>query len=310
MKRIRDEALEMADEIADEAIPYYTTAKTVLRAAKRIKRTVDDFSGSINTNQNSQPIKYMPMKKMYRTKRSSYRRRYNRSNRKGPLSRLRKYTKSQNNGPEFKRVDILPAAGSTYSLTQVISTSTSVFPLNVVLQGVADYQRVGTKVAGSNLHLQGFIYNQASSSNPTVEDLARFVVVIDKFPNGAMPTWQDIFFSRDSGGNGVTTISYGQRKDSTYDRFIFLKDELKPLPATGTNGVINTTNTIIMRPEDRLIDWFFPLNGLVTEYLTSTGVGTDISVGGVYLLYQSNNNIAASSNWVFTATARYIFKDL
>lgn len=300
-KRKFDQVYEFADPIAEEVVPYYKTAKVVYNTAKNIKELLEPDTINAPTNQN-----YPPMKKNSRMIRKRPRRIYKP---RGVSGRLSTYARTQYKGSEIKAVDLIPVGGQYQTLTQVISTTTAIFGLNIPRSGTTDYNRIGNRVKGHSIHLQGYIYNQRSSTAGAGDDLARFVLVYDKFPNGTAPVWSDIYKGVDAGGNTNTVSTALPRNDQTLDRFIILRDEQVVLQAVATDGDNSLKATVVHRPEDRMINWYVPLKGLITEYIANTGAQSDLGTGGIFLLYKSWITSSADSAWVFTGTSRYQFYD-
>lgn len=229
--------------------------------------------------------------------------------RRGVSGRVLNVVRSQAHGPEVKRVDIHESSG--WTLVTPISTTSYIIPLNLLAVGSQDYQRTGSKVQGVGLHIKGYIYNSAqTNANILPEDLARFVVVYDRQPNGVAPVYSDVFTSLDQSGNTSAQYPWNLRSDRTYDRFVILRDELRMLPALNVNGATAITETIAQPGSERIIDWYIKLKGLTTEYLNGNLTADALSSGGIFLMIRSATVILSKAQWYFVGNTRYMFTDL
>ena len=73
--------------------------------------------------------------------------------------------------------------------------------INGIVQGAGNNQRIGNKVSLKALRMKGQIINLATA----VQTYARLLVVYDKQPNGALPTYATVMQTRDNAGAATNT---------------------------------------------------------------------------------------------------------
>lgn len=115
--------------------------------------------------------------------------------------------------------------------------------MNTVPGGVGPYDRIGYQVAFHKLHFQCIVvgrpfYNVAMADAKTARQV-RIIILLDKRPNGLGFTLTDVF--QNGGSPSDALFSYKAVKNA--DRFVFLRDELLPMP-TQPIEVASTTMSL------------------------------------------------------------------
>ena len=106
--------------------------------------------------------------------------------------------------------------------------------INGIVQGAGNNQRIGNKVSLKALRMKGQIINLATA----VQTHARLLVVYDKQPNGALPTYATVMQTRDNAGAASNTAFSDPNFDNK-ERFTILRDTTFVLPSvTNTVGVL------------------------------------------------------------------------
>lgn len=142
---------------------------------------------------------------------------YSRQNASGNLNKRRRGVTIQ---PEMKFNDVTFATAAT--------TTPTVVSLTNFAAGDTALLRDGNKIATKSLNFRMQVANEALTQSNTV----RCVVVVDKQPNGAAPTYS---------GSVVTSVFdaatvVAQRQVSTASRFHILKDDTFVVNQEGSTG--------------------------------------------------------------------------
>lgn len=195
----------------------------------------------------------------------------------------------------LNRLDI---NASTYAL----DTTGSVTPLNLIQVGNSDFNRVGRKVQMNKLEWLGEYAPQAAGVNQT---MTRFIIVVDKNPNGALPTWADVVQDTDQTGATSNTVFCGYNFNNT-DRFDIIEDVTLSLPAVNAAGQM-----VPSQPGAREIT----VRGGQDVYTTtqykadsSPAVISDIASNSLILLTLGNQ--AAGAAWNIGLKFRLYFYDM
>lgn len=202
-------------------------------------------------------------------------------------------------GSEKKALDI------PVTVTDFVAAG-HIIPLNIVTQGAAFYNRIGSRIELSSIQLRGFIDPVVNS--PTAHDLGRIILFYDRQTNGVLPTRNELLQNRDLGGAASNSALAGINLDNR-DRFLVIRDQHIFFPES-YGGVIPTivgTNTISKEGYNEfLVNVYVKLKGLTTQFKANAGNIGDISSGGLFLLFTSQTtNNARNCTW----TARLRFKD-
>jgi len=109
-----------------------------------------------------------------------------------------------------------------------VGSSNSIVSLNTIAEGSSNQQRIGRKALMLSLYLQLQVVVDAAST--FVNTIVRMVVLWDKQPNGALPTWANVLNLPGTGNNAVemlapNNLSNSKRFDTLIDkRWNFHKD--------------------------------------------------------------------------------------
>lgn len=133
--------------------------------------------------------------------------------RKSRKSRVGKYgPKLQKRGPELKSVDVT-VAGPTATIAASDATvqnqnlTTGYLICNLVQQGDSNQTRDGELITGKHLGLRFEV--QVGGNAETSDALVRWLVVLDKNPNGSNPTLATVLRSYTEDGSTATTFNSG-----------------------------------------------------------------------------------------------------
>lgn len=203
-------------------------------------------------------------------------------------------------GPEVKCIDI-PNGVSPFVTYAGGATITL---LNGVQTGAGFFNRVGSRIEMKNLHLRGFISYNATQT----EDFGRIIVVYDRQPTGALPTWTTMFQHRDQAGAATTSCTAEINLDNR-DRFSILSDKMYWFPSFTYNaGVLTNGPNFPGSDQEMDINTFIKLKGLVTHFNSTANPCTiaNIATGALYLITVSQNN---SNSVNLTLGTRLRYKD-
>jgi len=183
---------------------------------------------------------------------------------------------------------------------------------NNIIQGASPYQRIGRRISLLSYSINGsFQLNPDWTAGLAVADnICRLVVVYDRQPAGTSPPpWADIFQDTDTtGANFVYAMA--MRNENNKDRFLVLESRMFYVPqmvaeATTAGFIANYTNTWGLpapglneahNPWNPLcINSLKKLNGLTTEYQTSTNSIGDVTTGTLLMYIVSTSAFAGNA---------------
>lgn len=213
------------------------------------------------------------------------------------LSRLEKFIGViPHTAPELKCVDI--SNGGAIIANNLSSTATY-FLCNALVAGTNFYNRIGRQIAMKSLHVRGGVVCTNQAGNVNGEHF-RIAVVYDRQPNGANPTYSDIFTSYDLNGtvsSGSATVFDGPNVNNC-ERFLILADEHVTLPSTaGATAAGVSTDQQQKITFDRFID----LKGLPVHYKGEAGTIADIATGALFVVTlgsQASASAACAFQWL------------
>ena len=202
-------------------------------------------------------------------------------------------------GSEKKALDI-PVAATDFTVAGII------VPLNIVTQGAAFYNRIGSRIELSSIQFRGYIDPVVTS--PASHDIGRVILFYDRQTNGVLPTTNDLLQNRDLAGTATSSALSGINLDNR-DRFLVIRDQHIYFPETygAVTPTIASNNTISKEGYNEfLVNIYVKLKGLTTQFKANAGNIGDIASGGLFLLFisQGTNN-ARNCTW----TTRLRFKD-
>lgn len=177
--------------------------------------------------------------------------------------------------------------------------------LNGVVQGAGNNQRIGNKISLKALRMKGQIINLATA----VQTYGRLLVIYDKQPNGAIPTYASVMQTRDSAG-AATNTAFSDPNFDNKERFTILRDTTIVFPSvTNAVGVLTNVGFDQQSKSDINIfnvDMYIKLKGLHTAYTGATAGIADISTGS--LLYAVMIHQGAAT-WTFRNVERLTYYD-
>jgi len=205
-------------------------------------------------------------------------------------------------GGELKGVDtILTVTGPVIATT---GTNADVFTLNLVAPGTASYNRVGRKISMKNLRIRflaNYKYAPIATTLSIQGALMRCVVVYDRQPSGAVPTFETIFGTTLQDGTEAATVLSPVRYDNTA-RFVVLSDNILKGDVDPGQSAGGTENEVVVAYH---FDKFIPLKGLETVYSGQSSPCTiaDISTGGLYLYFRATSSTDEFIDWSIASTS-------
>lgn len=202
------------------------------------------------------------------------------------------YEQLQKNSGEKKGLD---TALFLNPVIATVNTNASSFTLNLVRPGTASYNRVGRKIFNKSVRIVGqleFSYQIEGTTNDMTGNVCRMVVVWDKQPSGAVPSFDDIFGITTQDGTEASAFSVPPKYDNM-NRFQVLRDKCfhdKVEAITATGGTTNEIVTIVP------FDEYIKLGNRTTVYSGQSSPCTiaDISSGALYVFFRAYENNGAN----------------
>lgn len=156
---------------------------------------------------------------------------------------------------------------------------TGLTELNDIAQGAAFYQRVGSKVVMKSLQLEFDLVNTAAT-------VWRYMLIYDRQPNGAFPTYSSILAQND--GAPVTWSGINQ---SYKNRFLVLRDK---------RICFDPASMLVFHAKE------YVKTSLPVEFKANGGTIGDIATGAVYLLAYTEVSGATSQIRNINSRIRYL----
>jgi len=184
---------------------------------------------------------------------------------------------------ELKYLDI---AATTYAY----NTTGTVTALNLLAVGDDANTRDGRQVTCKSIAVTGPIYPEDGATAATY---CRTLLVWDSQPNsGVIATIANIL----TGATSVSNTNLDNR-----ERFTILRDDKVTL------GAFNSTATqaTAMSPSVTKLDWFVPLNGVVTTYSGTTAAIGSIATGALLLVTIGDTASGLGCTGSFTTRLRF-----
>lgn len=177
------------------------------------------------------------------------------------------------------------------------STNADSFTLNLVRSGNGSYNRVGKKIFNKSIRLAGlfrFEFSPQTTTSNISGAVVRMVVVWDKQPSGTLPAYDDVFGTTTQDGTEATGI-FDPVKYDNMNRFQILRDvcyDFSPEIANQTGGTTNVNQMY------KKFDEFIKLGNKQTVFSGDSSPMTiaDISTGGLYVYFRSNQSAADQSD--------------
>lgn len=202
-------------------------------------------------------------------------------------------------GSEIKAIDIV----ETTSPMITAATGPTVVLLNGVQTGAGFFNRVGSRIEMKNLHFRGVVTNIATG----VQSLGRIIIIYDRQPTGALPTWTTMFQNRDQVGTATTTGLAEINLDNR-DRFTVLRDYQLFLPSVSNAAGVLTNQAFPGMDNVYDVNLFIKMKQLVAHFKSSSNPTTiaDIATGALYAVFVDENQ---DSKWQVKWNARLRYSD-
>lgn len=203
-------------------------------------------------------------------------------------------------GPELKSVD-------TPLQTSEVNTTAGFFLLNGVQAGTGFFNRIGNKIEMKSLEFRSAI--RVNGNAPAAgNEYLRLVIIYDAQPNGALPTWADIFTSYDNAG-ATTSTNYSYLNINNRERFKVFADWTFSVPSAN-DAPLNGDVACAIKTDQEAINFhrFIKLRKLVTNYKGSTNPAAigDIATGSLLFTFIGNRAPGAGQyNVDFSCRLRY-----
>jgi len=247
----------------------------------------------------------MPFRRRFKRRRTFKRRRGSGTRRLA--KRALRGVKRLNRYIETKHVDNQNLAGTITNVATAIV-------LNDIVQGNSGITRIGDRLHIKSVTFKG-IFNISLSSGQADATVhypkIRFILVIDRQPNGATPNLTDILSV--SANTVPGTEFYHGRDWAKRSRFKILKEKIIRFPQLSTQllAAAGTTTGRIHEPYGEKLWRFhhrFRGSGLRTDYFGNAGTIADITKNTLLLVYFSNTT-AGDAAINMTNWQRITFKD-
>lgn len=169
----------------------------------------------------------------------------------------------------------------TYYNATVQADGSNFLLLNGTKPGSQNYDRIGRKISMKSLQVHGKL--NVLSNETTTGFCIRMLIVYDKQPNGASPTYGDIIKSQDITGATSSTYSDFVNLDNR-DRFEIIRDHFIQL------GQFTTTPDYATGPLTVPINEYLKLaNREVCYNAGNAGTIGDIQSGALYMFLVADN---------------------
>jgi len=181
----------------------------------------------------------------------------------------------------------------------VENTGTVLGLLNGCAPGSQNYNRVGRKINLKSLQIRGFFYNTATASGAR---LVRMIIVYDKQPNGAAPTYANIVSSQNIAGT-TSSLSCDMVNLDNRNRFEIIRDKCWDFAP-----ISNVTDQALAgSPQTYCVNEFIPLKNRQTIYNAGTaGTIGDIQSGSLYVFFIANTANGTGSTFLGSFRTRFI----
>jgi len=206
---------------------------------------------------------------------------------------------------ELKGMDTDISVGGT-GIINTTGTNVNIAPLNLVQMGSGSWNRVGRKIYPKSVRLTGIIGCEMIQTAGELEgNSVRFLLVWDKQPSGAVPTFDTIFGVTSQTGSETTSV-WDPPKYDNMDRFQILKDWREDFVAT-TSMLADGDKAL----QYRNMDVYLPLPSYETVFSGQSNPMTiaDVSSGALYFIARTANNNLLTSVVRLVANARLRYAD-
>lgn len=214
--------------------------------------------------------------------------------------------------PELKCVDTQLGTGSLYgpAFEFYLAPTNTFTVLNVPEVGAAFYNRIGNEIEMKSLHLVGTINSPPEAATNSEAVYCRAMVLYDKQPNGAYPSYSDVIASYSNTG-AVDSGAFDHLNPNNMDRFKILADIRVSIPNNdGGVATFPADAAIIDYTKNEVnINRFIKLNGMSTKYKASAGTIGDVTSGALLFFLIGTDDDATGHRFYFSGTARLRYVD-
>lgn len=209
----------------------------------------------------------------------------------------------------FKRIDYVNGALEFHS-----NSGQSPDWFNPIGAGDAVFQRDSTRIRYKSLEFRGDIYCFPPLTAYYASDTLRIVIVYDKSPNLALPTWSNVVLSTTANSSTISPFNH-----STRERFLVLYDETIRTPAfncTVAAGATHFTDVGITPLKERTEKGNGNVAHMFKDFklkLDSTWTGTSGIISqlmtGAFFIWAHGTMASGSSPWYLNYSTSLKYTD-
>lgn len=207
----------------------------------------------------------------------------------------------------LKSIDLPNAA---YPLTLATATNANIVLINIVQEGVAEYQRASRNIEMASVHINGLIEPNATAQ--TGSDFVQWAIIYDRQPSNAaaLPIYSTLFVDNGPTGTAASN-SFASFNLDNKDRFVILRNKRICLPSSTAVAGTNPSQILSVNPMAICINEFVNLKGLVARYASTSNpiTVTNVSTGALYLVTQGRY-ASGAQGWSLQASLRLKYKDI
>lgn len=206
------------------------------------------------------------------------------------------YLRNRNAGVVRAEKKVIDLNQAVYA---VENTGTQLALLNGCVAGSQNFNRIGRKIQLKSLQIRGYFL---ATDDTVANTFARMVIVYDKQPNGAAPTWANIITSQNIAGTTSSTATDMVNLDNR-DRFEIIRDKTYTLSAKDTTA----TQAYSGSPTIICVEDFVKLGKRETCFNAGTaGTIGDITSGSLYVFFIASQPNATGVNYIGAFRTRFI----
>lgn len=178
----------------------------------------------------------------------------------------------------------------------VENTGTIMALLNGCVAGSQNFNRIGRKICLKSLQIRGVWQAGAATVNDTA---VRMLIVYDKQPNGAAPTFANVISSQNIAGT-VSSLVYDMVNLDNRDRFEIIRDQMHVIQAGDISSGYFGSPSIVN------VDHYVKLGSRETVFNAgAAGTVGDIATGSLYVMFIASQANASGANFVGSFRTRF-----
>lgn len=166
--------------------------------------------------------------------------------------------------------------------------------INGITLGTQQGQRVGNRIRLKRA-VGRVNFSQSGAAATLAPNSVRLLVVLDKQPNGAAPSYTQLFTNTTAGEEYLSAINVDGEK-----RYKVLYDKLFTLQVHG-----GSTNT----PEEKTVRINIPLHKVITVYNGTGSTVAAVNTNALHFMYLSDTSSAAANPVVISAQWEIRYED-